>query len=103
MAEGAGVDELYLSSARPRGPLPAVSESLQRLVEAHGPIDPVVVRPHGAVYEILTNVEIWLAAKHSPQPRHKEIPVRSGLRLVWLIEQSTTGLKPNVDGIALRV
>lgn len=65
MADWAGIDELYLSSIRPRGPLPEVPASLQRLVEAHGPIDPVVVRPRGTLYEILSNVETWLAAQRA--------------------------------------
>ena len=65
MADWAGIDELYLSPARPRGPLPEVPASLQRLVEAHGPINPVVVRPRGALYEILSNVETWLAAQRA--------------------------------------
>ena len=47
MADWAGIEQLYLNPSRPRGPLPEVSAALKRLVEAHGPIDPVVVRPHG--------------------------------------------------------
>ena len=65
MANRAGIEQLYLSPSRPRGPLPEVSASLQRLVEAHGPIDPIVVRPHGPRYEILSNVETWLAAQRA--------------------------------------
>ena len=65
MAHWAGIEQLYLSPSRPRGPLPEVSAALQRLVEAHGPIDPVVVRPHGTRYEILSNAETWLAAQRA--------------------------------------
>ena len=65
MADWAGIGQLYLSPARPRRSLPEVSPSLQRLVDAHGPIDPVVVRPQGARYEILSNVETWLAAQRA--------------------------------------
>ena len=65
MADWAGIEQLYLSPSRPRGPLPEVSAGLQRLVEAHGPIDPVVVRLHGTRYEILSNAETWLAAQRA--------------------------------------
>ena len=65
MAEWAGIELLNLSPSRPRGPLPEVPASLQRLVEAHGPIDPVVVRPRGMRYEILSNAETWLAAQRA--------------------------------------
>ena len=65
MAEWAGIELLHLSPSRPRGPLPEVPTSLQRLVEAHGPIDPVVVRPRGMRYEILSNAETWLAAQRA--------------------------------------
>ena len=65
MTNWAGIEQLYLSSTRPRGALPAVSAALQRLVEAHGPIDPIVVRPHGRRYEILSNAETWLAAQRA--------------------------------------
>ena len=72
MADWAGIEQLYLSPSRPRGPLPEVSASLQRLVEAHGPIDPIVVRPHGPRYEILSNVETWLAAQRAGW---REVPI----------------------------
>ena len=65
MTDWAGIEQLYLSPARPRGPLPAVSDTLQRLVESHGPIDPIVVRPRGPRYEILSNTETWLAAQRA--------------------------------------
>ena len=65
MADWAGIEQLYLSPARPRGPLPEVSAAVRRLVEAHGPIDPVVVRPHGTRYEIVSNAETWLAAQRA--------------------------------------
>ena len=72
MADWAGIEQLYLSPRRPRGPLPVVSAALQRLVEAHGPINSVVVRPHGTRYEILSNVETWLAAQRAGW---REVPV----------------------------
>ena len=65
MAEWAGIEQLNLSPSRPQGPLPEVPASLQRLVEAHGPIDPVVVRQRGMRYEILSNAETWLAAQRA--------------------------------------
>ena len=72
MADWAGIEQLYLSPSRPRGPLPEVSAALQRLVEAHGPLDSVVVRPHGQRYEILSNAETWLAAQRAGW---REVPV----------------------------
>ena len=72
MADWVGIEQLYLSPSRPRGPLPEVSAALQRLVEAHGPIDPVVVRPHGTRYEILSNAQTWLAAQRAGW---REVPV----------------------------
>ena len=65
MAEWVGIELLNFSRRRPRGSLPEVPASLQRLVEAHGPIDPVVVRPRGMGYEILSNAETWLAAQRA--------------------------------------
>lgn len=65
MADWAGIEQLYLSPARPRGSLPVVSDTLQRLVESHGPIDPIVVRPRGPRYEILSNAETWIAAQRA--------------------------------------
>ena len=72
MATWAGIEQLYLSPARPRGPLPDVPPSLQRVVDAHGPIDPVVVRARGCRYEILSNTETWLAAQRAG---YREVPV----------------------------
>ena len=72
MADWVGIEQLYLSPARPRGPLPDVPVSLQRLVDAHGPINPVVVRAHGLRYEILANVETWLAAQRAGC---REVPI----------------------------
>ena len=72
MADWAGIEQLYLSPLRSRGPLPEISAAVQRLVEAHGPIDPVVVRPHGPRYEILSNAETWLAAQRAGW---REVPV----------------------------
>ena len=72
MATWAGIEQLSLSRSRPRGPLPDVPASLQRVVDAHGPLDPVVVRARGAGYEILTNAETWLAAQRAGL---REVPI----------------------------
>ena len=45
--------------------MPEVPPSLARLVDAHGPVDPVVVRPGPRGYEILSNAETWLAAQRA--------------------------------------
>ena len=63
MARWAGIEELHLSPLRPPGPLPEVPSSLARLVDSHGPVDPVVVRSRPRGYEILSNAETWLAAQ----------------------------------------
>lgn len=72
MPQWAGIDQLYLSPARPRSPLPEVPRALQLLVDEHGPIAPVVVRSHGHRYEILSNVETWLAAQRAGR---YEVPI----------------------------
>ena len=73
MGDWAGIGQLYLRPSRARGPLPEVSASRLRLVEMHGPIDPVVVRPRGQHrYEILSNVETWLAAQRAGW---REVPI----------------------------
>ena len=72
MATWAGIELLSLSPARPRGPLPDVPASLQRVVDAHGPLDPVVVRARASGYEILTNAETWLAAQRAGW---REVPI----------------------------
>ena len=65
MPEWVGIEQLHLSPLRPRGSLPEVSHALQRVVDNHGPINPVVVRARGHThgYEILSNTETWLAAQ----------------------------------------
>ena len=63
MARWAGIEELHLSPLRLPGPLPEVPSSLARLVDSHGPVDPVVVRSRPRGYEILSNAETWLAAQ----------------------------------------
>ena len=65
MTRWAGIEELHLSPLRPPGPLPEVPPSLARLVDAHGPVDPVVVRARPRGYEILSNAETWLAAQRA--------------------------------------
>jgi len=64
MSTWAGIDELHLSPARPAGPLPAVPLRMLNTIRELGPIEPVVVRtlgPHR--FEILSNVETWLAVQ----------------------------------------
>ena len=65
MARWAGIEECYLSPLRPPGPLPEVPLGVVRLVESYGPISPVVVRSGPRGYEILANVETWLAAQRT--------------------------------------
>ena len=65
MTRWAGIEELHLSRLRPPGPLPEVPLSLARLVDTHGPVDPVVVRSRPRGYEILSNAETWLAAQRA--------------------------------------
>ena len=65
MTRWVGIEELHLSPLRPPGPLPEVPPALARLVESHGPVDPVVVRSRPRGYEILSNAETWLAAQRS--------------------------------------
>ena len=72
MADWAGIEQLHLSPARPKGSFPVVPAALQRLVETHGPIEPVVVRRNGTRFEILSNAETWLAAQRAGWP---EVPI----------------------------
>ena len=65
MTRWAGIEELHLSPLRPPGPLPEVPPSLARLVDSHGPVDPVVVRSRPRGFEILSNAETWLAAQRA--------------------------------------
>lgn len=73
MSTWVGIEQLQLSPLRPRGPLPRVSPGLLRLVREHGPVNPVVVRPiENGRYEIISNVETWLAAQQAGQ---HQVPV----------------------------
>lgn len=65
MTRWAGIEELHLSPLRPPGPLPEVPPALARLVDSHGPVDPVVVRSRPRGFEILSNAETWLAAQRA--------------------------------------
>ena len=65
MTRWAGIEELHLSPLRPPGPLPEVPLGVVRLVESCGPVNPVVVRSGPRGYEILSNVETWLAAQRA--------------------------------------
>ena len=72
MTRWVGIEELHLSPLRPPGPLPEVPLALARLVDSHGPVDPVVVRSRQCGFEILSNAETWLAAQRAG--RH-EVPI----------------------------
>ena len=65
MTRWVGIEKLHLSPLRPPGPLPEVPRSLARLVDSHGPVDPVVVRTRPLGFEILSNAETWLAAQRA--------------------------------------
>ena len=65
MTEWAGIELLFLSPARPTRSAPQVPDALQRLVDSHGPLDPIVVRSRGLRYEILSNAETWIAAQRA--------------------------------------
>ena len=65
MTRWVGIEELHLSPLRPPGPLPEVPSALARLVDSHGPVDPVVVRSRPRGFEILSNAETWLAAQRA--------------------------------------
>lgn len=63
MTAEAYIEDLRLCPLRPGGPLPRASSRLVELVRDHGAIEPVVVRRVGKSYEILGNVETWMAAQ----------------------------------------
>ncbi len=73
MSEWVGIEELYLSPARPPGPLPTVPVRLLSAIRDYGPIEPVVVRRLGPnQFEILSNVETGLAVQRLGQ---KVVPI----------------------------
>ena len=68
MSHWVGIEQLELSPHRPEKGIPRVSSQLLTQVRAHGPLDPVVVRPCGPErYEILSNAETWLAVQRAGQ------------------------------------
>ena len=68
MSHWVGIEQLELSPHRPEKGIPRVSSQLLTQVRAHGPLDPVVVRPCGPErYEILSNAETWLAVQRVGQ------------------------------------
>lgn len=73
MIDTAYIEHLRISPLRPKGPLPRISSRLIELVRHHGAIEPVVVRPvEEGRYEILSNVETWMAAQ---QVRLESVPI----------------------------
>lgn len=59
----AGIEQLTLSPARPRGYVPKPSRTLQQRIAKHGVLDPISVRPiDQRRYEILSNPTTWVAA-----------------------------------------
>lgn len=69
MTEEAYIERLRLCPLRPKGPLPRVSSRLLEIVRDHGVIEPIVVRRAGEHYEILSNVEGWMAAQQTQLDR----------------------------------
>lgn len=68
MSTWVGIEQLKLSDARPPGALPSVPPKLIEHVREHGPVNPVVVRRlEGGDFEILSNVETWLAVQKAGQ------------------------------------
>ena len=68
MSRWVGIEQLELSPHRPDKGVPRVSSQLLTQVRAHGPLNPVVVRPCGTDrYEILSNAETWLAVQRAGQ------------------------------------
>lgn len=72
MGDQAFIEQLRPCPFRPKGPLPRVSSHLFSMVEEHGVVEPVVVRRVGGGYEILGNVEYWMAAQ---QARLDRVPI----------------------------
>lgn len=68
MSRWVGIEQLELSPQRPEKGVPRVSAQLLTQVRAHGPLNPVVVRPCGPDrFEILSNAETWLAVQRAGQ------------------------------------
>ena len=73
MSKWVGIEELRLSPAKPPGPLPVVAMRLLNAIREYGPIESVVVRRLGPnQFEILSNVETWLAVQRLGQ---REVPI----------------------------
>ncbi len=73
MTGTAYIEQLRLCPLRPKGPLPRVPPRLLEIIREHGVIEPVVVRPTAAgTFEILGNVEAWMAAQ---QLRIDRVPI----------------------------
>ena len=73
MTETAYIEQLRLCPLRPKGPLPGVPPRLLEIIREHGVIEPVVVRPTATgKFEILGNVEAWMAAQ---QLRIDRVPI----------------------------
>ena len=73
MTRTAYIEQLRLCPLRPKGPLPRVPPRLLEIIREHGVIEPVIVRPTAAdKFEILGNVEAWMAAQ---QLRIDRVPI----------------------------
>lgn len=93
MMDWLGLEKLHLSQSKPDGYVPRPTASLLERVRAHGPIEPVVVRPvANNEYEILANPETWVAAGRAG---FHEVPVtvRDDIdeQTAWGIVQSHYG------------
>ena len=92
------IEQLRLCPLRPAGPLPRVSARLVKLVQDYGAIEPVVVRQiRVAEFEILSNVETWMAAQRA---RLDRVPVYvlediSDGEAAEIVRASFTGFEPD--------
>lgn len=73
------IDSVKPSKLRVDDTIPSLSEWFQQFVEDHGQLTPVFVRPVGdRQYEVLDNIETWLALKRSGV-RSIDVVVHDGL------------------------
>ena len=76
MIDRIAIDKLCLSDAKPEGFVPKPSPSLKRRIEAHGVVDPIIVRPLGNTerFEILSNPEEDLQRAREEVKKRAEKP-----------------------------